>query len=126
MELKYNIQESVAVITLSSNILGTPADSKLFEAKIKAFLEKGIERVILDLSDVRRINSTGLAILITGFNLLSNSGGSFALTNLNDLTMDELIALYWKNEAEIEELRKNREANQKSYIVGEQPKNADL
>ena len=84
MELKYNIQESVAVITLSSNILGTPADSKLFEAKIKAFLEKGIERVILDLSDVRRINSTGLAILITGFNLLSNSGGSFALTNLND------------------------------------------
>jgi len=90
MELKCNIQESVAIISLSSNILGTPADSKLFESRVQELLIKGIEKVILDLAQVRRINSTGLAILITGFNLLTNSGGSFALANLNDFIVGAL------------------------------------
>jgi len=84
MELKYDIQDSIAVVTLASKILGTPADSKIFESRIKELLVKGITKVVLDLSQVNRINSTGLAILITGFNLLSHSGGSFALINLND------------------------------------------
>lgn len=84
MEIKYNIQNSVAVVILSSKILGTPADSKIFESRIKELVVKGIKKVVLDLSQVKRINSTGLAILITGFNLITNSGGTFALANLND------------------------------------------
>ena len=90
MELKYNIQEAGAVVTLSSNILGSPADSKLFESRINELLIKGIKNIVLDLSQVRRINSTGLAMLITGFTLLSNSGGSFALANLNDFIIGAL------------------------------------
>lgn len=96
MELEYNISNSTAIITLSSNILGTPADSKLFESSIKTLLVQGIKKVILDMSHVNRINSTGLAILITGFNLMTKSGGVFILANPNDfivgaITITKLI-----------------------------------
>lgn len=84
MEIKQDIKNSVAILALSSNILGTPADSKIFEARINHLLGQGITKVVLDLECVKRINSTGLAILITGFNLLTNSGGKFLLANLND------------------------------------------
>jgi len=84
MEISNNIQDTVAVVAISTKILGTPADTKLFESHIKELLIKGTKKIILDLSQVKRINSTGLAILITGFNLISNSGGSYALANLND------------------------------------------
>ena len=84
MEIQSSIQNSAAVIAISSNILGTPADSKEFEKNVQSILSQGINKLILDLSNVKRINSTGLAILITGFHLLANSGGALALTNLND------------------------------------------
>lgn len=90
MDIQYNIQNSAAVISVSSNILGTPEDSKLFESGIKELLVKGITKVIIDLADVKRINSTGLAILITGFHLLTNSGGTLSLANLNDFVKGAL------------------------------------
>ncbi len=46
--------------------------------------------MIIDLSEVKRINSTGLAILITGYNLLTSSGGTLALANLNDFVKGAL------------------------------------
>ena len=90
MEIKQSRKNTAAVMTLSSNILGTPADSKEFECQVRDLLDDGVNRVILDLADVKRINSTGLAILITGFNLLTNSGGNFALVNLNDFVKGAL------------------------------------
>jgi len=90
MEMKHNILDTSAVIALQSNILGTPSDSKDFECKIQDLIGEGVTRVILDLSQVKRINSTGLAILITGFNLLTNSGGKFALANLNEFVKGAL------------------------------------
>lgn len=90
MELNYDIQNSDAIVTISSKILGTPADSKIFESNIKELVEKSINKVIIDLSNVNRINSTGLAILITGFHLLTNSGRTLALANLNDFVKGAL------------------------------------
>jgi anti-sigma B factor antagonist len=90
MDIQSNIHNASAVITISSNILGTPADSKEFEKNIQGVLTQGIKKLILDLRDVKRINSTGLAILITGFHLLTNSGGTLVLANLNDFVKGAL------------------------------------
>ncbi|MBD3289306.1 anti-sigma factor antagonist [candidate division KSB1 bacterium] len=84
MEIESNVKNSIAIIALSSKILGSPEDTKLFENRVTTLMDQGINKVILDLSQVKRINSTGLAILITGFNLLANSGGQFVLAQLND------------------------------------------
>jgi len=90
MDIHVHIANSAAVVSLTSNILGTPADSKEFEKNIQNILVQGMKKVILDLAAVKRINSTGLAILITGFHLLSNSGGTLALANLNDFVKGAL------------------------------------
>ncbi|MBN2011247.1 STAS domain-containing protein [candidate division KSB1 bacterium] len=90
MELQANIHDTAAVISISSDILGTPADSKEFEKNVQQMLGKGIKKLILDLAKVKRINSTGLAILITGFHLLANSGGALSLANLNDFVKGAL------------------------------------
>ena len=71
-------------------VIGRVNDSKEFEKNVQDILGKGIKKLILDLGDVKRINSTGLAILITGFHLLANSGGSLALANLNDFVKGAL------------------------------------
>ncbi len=90
MELNIELKETIAIINISCKILGTPADSKEFESQIKELLDKNIKKVVLDLSEVKRVNSTGLAILITGFHLMTNSGGSIVLAKLNDFVKGAL------------------------------------
>jgi len=90
MEITCDRKDSAAIIGVSSKILGNPADSKIFESQISELLEDGIDRLIMDLSNVKRVNSTGLAILITGFNMMTECGGSFALANLNDFVIGAL------------------------------------
>ena len=59
MELQANIHDSAGVITISSNILGTPADSKEFEKNVQQMLGKGIKKLILASAE-----STTTAIVI--------------------------------------------------------------
>jgi len=103
MEITCNIKNSTAIISISANILGNPADSKLFESQMKKLLDDGIDRTIMDLSDVKRINSTGLAILITGFNMMTECDGTFALANLNDFVVGALTITKLNNVFELYE-----------------------
>jgi len=85
MEIYTESSGPTGIITFLGKTLGEPADSKLFETQFKTLLKEGVKQVILDLHQVHRINSTGLAILITATTLLSNSGGSkVALAGSND------------------------------------------
>ncbi|MBN1153541.1 STAS domain-containing protein [candidate division KSB1 bacterium] len=90
MEINCDIKDLSAIIGVSADILGNPADSKLFENQYKKLLDDGIDRIIMDLSNVKRINSTGLAILITGFNMMTECGGVFALAGMNDFVIGAL------------------------------------
>ncbi len=90
MDIQASIQDTAAIVSLSSKVLGTPADSKEFEKNIQDILAKGVKKVVLDLGQVKRINSTGLAILITGFHMLTNQGGGLSLANLNDFVKGAL------------------------------------
>lgn len=91
MEIFTETNGPTGIVTFLGKTLGEPADSKKFETHFKTLLNEGVKHVILDLHDVHRINSTGLAILITATTLLSNSGGSkVALAGSNDFIQGAL------------------------------------
>lgn len=85
MEIESQKINQLGIIRFAGKMLGEPADSKLFEAQLKDLIRAGITRIILDLTQVHRINSTGLAILITATTLCSQCGEEkVSLVGIND------------------------------------------
>lgn len=91
MEIQSQLKKNIGIISFAGKMLGEPADSKLFEARLNELITHGIRRVILDLNNVQRINSTGLAILITATTLSSQgSDEKVALVGINDFIQGAL------------------------------------
>lgn len=91
MEIQSQLKKNIGIISFTGKMLGEPADSKLFEVRLNELITQGIRRVILDLKNVQRINSTGLAILITATTLCSQRGDDkVALVGINDFIQGAL------------------------------------
>lgn len=91
MEIDSRLTKNTGIISFVGKMLGEPADSKIFEAQLRELLKQGISRLILDLQKVQRINSTGLAILITATTLCSQrSEGKVFLVGVNDFIQGAL------------------------------------
>jgi anti-anti-sigma factor len=48
---------------------------------------EGVRNIILDLSDIKYTDSSGLSALLVGNRVLQEDGGIFVLTNLSDHTL---------------------------------------
>ncbi len=83
MKIKQNPQGEVMVLELSGKIMGGP-DFDKFKGEISALTESGIKDVVLDMSGVPWINSTGLGILITGYHTLKAAEGSMKICNVKE------------------------------------------
>lgn len=83
MKIKQNPQGKVMVLELSGKIMGGP-DFDKFKGEITALVEQGVTDVVLDLSGVPWINSTGLGILITGYHTLKAADGSLKICNVKE------------------------------------------
>ena len=91
MQIESQMIKDVGVISFTGKMLGEPADSRIFEAKLSDLIKKGISRIILNLQNVQRINSTGLAILITATTLCSEYGeDKVSLVGVNDFIQGAL------------------------------------
>ena len=91
MEIASQMMKNIGIISFAGKMLGEPADSKIFETQLRDLIKKGISRIILDLQQVQRINSTGLAILITATTLCSECGeDKVSLVGVNDFIQGAL------------------------------------
>lgn len=91
MEIESQMIKNIGIISFAGKMLGEPADSKVFESQLRDLIKKGISRIVLDLQHVQRINSTGLAILITATTLCSQCGeGKVSLVGVNDFIQGAL------------------------------------
>jgi anti-sigma B factor antagonist len=91
MEIASQMMKNIGIISFAGKMLGEPADTKIFETQLRDLIKKGISRIILDLQQVQRINSTGLAILITATTLCSQSGeDKVSLVGVNDFIQGAL------------------------------------
>jgi len=72
----------VAILRLRGTLMGG-ADAQAFDDVVSKVLEEGGKRVLVDMSDISWVNSTGLGILISGRRKVCESGGAFKLLHVS-------------------------------------------
>ncbi|MCK5573738.1 MAG: STAS domain-containing protein [Bacteroidetes bacterium] len=80
MNVTITQREAVTVITLQGNLMGGP-DATSLNATIHDLIEKGSNRIVIDLSGVEFMNSSGLGLLLGTASAVRNSGGSLTLAS---------------------------------------------
>ena len=78
--------------------MGGP-DASILHEKLHEFIEMDKKKIIIDLSKVDWMNSTGLGILISGYTTIKNHNGDLKLANLTKkvqslLTITKLVAVF--------------------------------
>lgn len=81
-----NIQQApvgeVMVLNLSGKIMGGP-DYEKFHSEIKTLIKEGYVDVLLNMSKVTWINSTGLGILVSAYHTLKKNSGSMKICEVS-------------------------------------------
>ncbi len=78
MKFKTSEVQGVTVIELSGNVMGGP-DAAALNDQLHKLVEVHRKRVIIDLHDVKFVNSSGLGMLIGGLTTMRNAGGELKL-----------------------------------------------
>lgn len=91
---KYN----AVVIELKGNVMGGE-DTKEFTETLHKLIDEGKKNVIVDLSGVKFMNSSGLGMLISGLTTMKRAEGQFKLANVTDkieslLIITKLITIF--------------------------------
>lgn len=81
MALKEEVVEGIAVVALKGKLLGGSETDEL-HGKLGQLQQRDINKIILDLRQVKRLNSSGLAALMVAKASLRNAGGDLKLANV--------------------------------------------
>jgi len=83
VNFEYNIEEKehYAVISLSG-VLISPDQSTILTENVQELIDAGTQNVIVDLSGIETMNSTGLSILISILTKTRNVGGEVVIVNI--------------------------------------------
>lgn len=91
MKIKERILGDVAILELSGKLMGGPPESEEFKDKIYSLIDRGIKNVVVDMAEVKRMNSSGLGILISALTSLKNKGGNLKLAAVDELMEGILV-----------------------------------
>ncbi len=91
---KYN----AIVLELKGNVMGGPEAAE-FNELVHKLLDEGKKNIVVDLSDVKFMNSSGIGMLITAYTTMKNGGGQLKLANATDkinslLVITKLITIF--------------------------------
>jgi len=81
---------NAVVLKLKGDVMGGPDGSKLHD-KLREFKDGGHLNVVVDLSKVRFMNSSGLGMLIGGLSTMRAAGGDLRLANPADRIQSLLV-----------------------------------
>ena len=90
MRFKTEERYNAVVLQLKGDVMGGPDGSKLHDA-LREIKEAGQSNVVIDLSKVRFMNSSGLGMLIGGLSTMRNAGGDLRLANATDRIQSLLV-----------------------------------
>jgi len=83
LKIKQKAAGDVMVLHLSGKIMGGE-DQDLFTTEIKSLVNEGYVDILLSMSKVSWINSTGLGVLVAGFHTLKKNGGQMKICDVSD------------------------------------------
>lgn len=89
MKFKSRESRGVTIIELTGNVMGGPDATSLNE-QLHKLIEGNKKKVVVDLEEVKFINSSGLGMLIGGLTTLRNSGGDMKLARASQKIEDLL------------------------------------
>lgn len=83
--MKFTTSEvyNAAVISFKGKLMGGP-DAKDFHDAVNNILESGKKNVIIDLSEVKFVNSSGLGNIVRCFGTVKDAGGQLKLSGVTD------------------------------------------
>ena len=98
MKIKTVEHYNAVVLELKGNVMGGPEASELNELLHK-FLDSNKKNIIIDLAEVKFMNSSGLGMLISAFTTMKNGGGNLKLANATEkiqslLLITKLITIF--------------------------------
>ena len=91
MKFKTIQQSGVTVIAIEGNLMGGP-DASTLNDKLVELIEAKKKHVVVDLSSVAIINSSGLGMLIKGASTMKGAGGGLKIAKASDKIL-ELIKI---------------------------------
>lgn len=98
MKIKTSEKYGAVIVELKGNVMGGP-DAQDLSNLLHGLLDEDKKNVIIDLSNVKFMNSSGLGMLISGFTTMKNGGGTFKLVNATErinslLVITKLITIF--------------------------------
>ena len=84
---KYN----AAVISFKGKLMGGP-EAQEFHDTLNNYLQAGKKNIIVDMSDVKFVNSSGLGNIVRGFSTVKDAGGHMKLAGVTD-KIDGLLSI---------------------------------
>jgi anti-sigma B factor antagonist len=98
MKIKTTEKYGAAVIELKGNVMGGD-DTKDFNDLLHKLVGENKLNIVVDLSDVKFMNSSGLGMLIGGLTTMKKSNGSLKLARVGDkieslLIITKLITIF--------------------------------
>ncbi|HEY6953389.1 MAG TPA: STAS domain-containing protein [Bacteroidota bacterium] len=91
MKFKSRESKGITVIELTGNVMGGP-DATTLNEQLHKLIDADKKRVVVDLDEVKFINSSGLGMLIGGLTTLRNSGGEMKLARASK-KIEELLRM---------------------------------
>jgi anti-sigma B factor antagonist len=83
MKVKIDERYQAAIIELSGNLVGGE-NAELFRKKLYELIEQKKKNIVVDMTNVKMVNSTGIGILISGLTTLKNARGDLKLAHISD------------------------------------------
>ncbi|MBU2491214.1 MAG: STAS domain-containing protein [Bacteroidetes bacterium] len=98
MKVKQHEKYGAVVLELKGNVMGGP-EAQEFSDLLHNFLKDEKKNIVVDLANVKFMNSSGLGMLISGFTTMKNGGGSLKLANATEkinslLIITKLITIF--------------------------------
>ncbi|MCK4893997.1 MAG: anti-sigma factor antagonist [Calditrichae bacterium] len=91
MKISEKQVDDVIVLDLQGSLMGGPEAVSLNDA-INRFLDQQSLKLVINLSSVERVNSSGLGILIKALTTFKTNGGELKLAHVNE-NMENLLAI---------------------------------
>lgn len=78
MKFKTREKNSITIVSLDGNIMGGP-DASLLNELLHKLVQEGRKKIVLDLKNVKLMNSSGLGMLIAGLTTMKNASGNLKI-----------------------------------------------
>jgi|YelNatPaOPRAMG01_1025707.scaffolds.fasta_scaffold00047_46 anti-sigma B factor antagonist len=89
MVIEQSQQEDVLILRIQGTLLGGP-EGEEFRRVLYEAVRRERNRIVLDLSGVHWMNSSGLGMLVAGLSTIRASGGEMVLANVPDRVLRPL------------------------------------